>query len=53
MATPPRNAVGEQFRRVAANREILRNLERIAEAGARVHLSVRSTSATRRRPDAD
>jgi NAD(P)-dependent dehydrogenase (short-subunit alcohol dehydrogenase family)/acyl carrier protein len=47
-ATP--HLVGEQFRRVAANREILRNLERVREAGSEVvyrSVDVRDTDAVR------
>ena len=47
-ATP--QAVGEQFRKVAANREIVRNLRRIEAAGARVayrSVDVRDAGAVR------
>ena len=47
-ATPQR--IGEQYRRVSANREILRNLDRIARAGANVvyrQVDVRDPAAIR------
>ena len=45
-ATP--QAIGEQFREIAANREIRRNLGRIEAAGLARSSIARSTSATRR-----